>query len=54
MGVVSLDHSDLDIDIRLLWEKLDVAQAVKEGRSEPFYQLFELFQRNVTEVPIPA
>lgn len=54
MGVVSLDHSDLDIDIRLLWEKLDVAQAVKEGRPEPFYQLFEMFQRNVTEIPIPA
>jgi len=54
MGVISLDHSEVELDIKAIWDQLDVAQAVKDGNPQPFYQLFEMFQRSVTQAPVTA
>ena len=52
MGVVSLEQKDLGIDIKALWDQLDIEEVVKAGNPKPLYQLFEMFRRQVTAASV--
>lgn len=54
MGVICMDHAEVDIDIKAIWDSLDVAQAIANSDPAPIYQLFEKFQQTVTTATVPA